>query len=268
MATPASPAPTGAPVHIPSASPAEPTGRSWGLDEIVVAAFAFLGVVGSVFLIVYFGVNAVPSILVSFLLATGLAALTYRFLGGIDAGTSFRVGALKLTGSLAALVGIALVVNHYLADQVKQVPVRYLRAQVYGAHNSPLPDLTSADVVVFTPTDAQAEQLGFFSVEYLDESSLPRSRETFLTLNHKGYASITLALTPSKLLALYPTAKIKGTEIEIGQIKIDPQPSISSPPQVPPAQPQALAPGQMSSYTAPTQSAPMVPANYGGAVPK
>jgi len=81
----------------------------------VVAAFAFLGVGGSVFLPLRFHI---PPIIISFLMATGLAALAYRFLGGIP-GASIAIGALKLTGALAALVGIALVINRDLVNQVQ-----------------------------------------------------------------------------------------------------------------------------------------------------
>jgi len=52
------------------------------IDEIVIVLFAFLGVGGAVFLPLYF---RIPPITTSFLLATGLAALTYRFLGAFRA---------------------------------------------------------------------------------------------------------------------------------------------------------------------------------------
>src|SRR5437660_9437431 len=98
-------------------TPPSPTGREWYIDEIVVAAFAFLGVGSAVFIPLRYGPNKVPAILISFLLATGLAALTYRYLGGIQ-GASFAIGALKLTGSLGALVGIGLLINSRLELQV------------------------------------------------------------------------------------------------------------------------------------------------------
>lgn len=85
------------------------------LDDIVVLVFALLGFVGAIFLPTRFNL---PPIVISFLLATGLAALAYRYLGGIP-GTSLAVGALKLGGALAALVGIALLINSYYVDQVQ-----------------------------------------------------------------------------------------------------------------------------------------------------
>jgi hypothetical protein len=112
MGDPMNPLPGGRP-NQPVPTPAT-SGRSWSMDDIVVAAFAFLGIGCAVFLQLRF--EYVPPIIVSFLLATGLAALTYRFLGGVE-GASFAVGALKLGGALAALVGIAMLINRALVSQ-------------------------------------------------------------------------------------------------------------------------------------------------------
>jgi hypothetical protein len=76
-----------------------------------------LGVGGAVVLQIMS--KTVAPVIVSYLLATGLAALTYRFLGGIEGSTALTIGALKLTGALAALVGIAMIVNNQLVNQVK-----------------------------------------------------------------------------------------------------------------------------------------------------
>jgi hypothetical protein len=85
------------------------------LDEVIVTVFAFLGFGGALFLPLSY---RIPPILLSILVATGIAALAYRFLGGLS-GNSLQVGALKLTGALAALLGIALLVNSYLVDQMQ-----------------------------------------------------------------------------------------------------------------------------------------------------
>ena len=74
-------------------------GRKWTPDDTVALVFAFIGFVGGVLLLLYY---KAPPIVVSFFLATGVAALVYKFLGGIQA-TSFAVGALKLGGTLAAI---------------------------------------------------------------------------------------------------------------------------------------------------------------------
>ena len=88
-------------------------------DDMIVVLFGAFGFVGAVGLVVF---ARVPPILSSFLLATGVAAFVYRFLGGLH-GATFTIGALKLTGTIAALVGIALTVNHYLDDQLRYRPL-------------------------------------------------------------------------------------------------------------------------------------------------
>jgi hypothetical protein len=51
----------------PANSPSPPReGRPWSMDEIVVAAFAFLGFGGAVFLPLRFGFASVPPIVVFF----------------------------------------------------------------------------------------------------------------------------------------------------------------------------------------------------------
>jgi hypothetical protein len=84
-------------------------------DDIVVIVFAFIGLGGGILLALY--TNA-PPIITSFLFSTGITALIYRFLGGIQ-GTSYAVGALKLGGTAACLVGIALLINPYLEAELK-----------------------------------------------------------------------------------------------------------------------------------------------------
>lgn len=58
-----------------------------------------------------------PPMLVSMLLGIGTAALTYRYLGGTR-GSEFQVGALKVAGSAAMLLGTAAFTNWGLADQM------------------------------------------------------------------------------------------------------------------------------------------------------
>ena len=104
-----------------------PTGRAWSMDDIVVAVFALLGIGGAVFLPLRF--DGFSPTITSFLLATGLAALTYRYLGGVQ-GASFSMGTLKLSGALAALVGIAMLVHHTIVSD--PLPQRYQTWQVSG----------------------------------------------------------------------------------------------------------------------------------------
>jgi hypothetical protein len=112
MAAPTQPAP---PPETSSAT-GSTASRSWSLDDLIVLLFALFGLAGGVLFPRYLHT---PPITTSFLLATGLAALTYRFLGGIQS-ASFAVGGLKLGGSLAALVGIALLINHELVPELQR----------------------------------------------------------------------------------------------------------------------------------------------------
>jgi hypothetical protein len=108
------------PIPAPSAQEEEQASslpRPWSTDDTIVVLFALLGLVGGVILPVL--LPSAPPITTSFLLATGLAALTYRFLGGIQA-SSVTVGALKLGGSLAALVGVAMLINQNMVNQINQ----------------------------------------------------------------------------------------------------------------------------------------------------
>jgi len=86
-------------------------------DFRVVLSFAIIGFLGCIVLFLM----GFPPILVSVFLATGVASLVYGFLGGIEA--SFNLGTLQVTGSLAALLGCAWLVNGYLVEQINARPV-------------------------------------------------------------------------------------------------------------------------------------------------
>ena len=62
-----------------------------------------------------------PPIVVSVFLSTGIASLVYRFLGGLHV-NSFNLGAVKLSGSVAALVSCIWFINVQLVAQTR-VPV-------------------------------------------------------------------------------------------------------------------------------------------------
>jgi len=82
----------------------KPDNRS---EDTILLFFALLGLVGSV--VLYY--LKLPSIMTSVFLSMGVSALVYRFLGGIEVG-SFNLGPLKVGGSLAALIGVALWMNN------------------------------------------------------------------------------------------------------------------------------------------------------------
>ncbi len=89
-------------------------------DRFVVVFFALLGFVGSV---VLYRTSSAPPIIISFFLATGVAALVFGFLGGIE-GATLELRWLKLGGSIAALVGVALIVNRSLEAGLQAEEVR------------------------------------------------------------------------------------------------------------------------------------------------
>ncbi len=59
-----------------------------------------------------------PAIMISIFLAMGIAALVYRFLGGIPQDTSLPLKVMKLGGTLGALIGTALIINPILEKQL------------------------------------------------------------------------------------------------------------------------------------------------------
>jgi hypothetical protein len=100
---------------IPSQPPSpEQATRRLSADDLVVIVFAFFGLAGSIFLVL---LTTAPPIMISLLLATGIAAFVYKFLGGIQ-GASIVVGTLKLGGTMAALVGLALIINPRLEESL------------------------------------------------------------------------------------------------------------------------------------------------------
>ena len=87
---------------MPSSRNSKPSGTTGELkrrleaEDWVLLSVIAVGVLTSV-LVPIFSLP-VPSVIIAFLLGMAIAALVYRFLGGIDATDSFRVGALKLSG--------------------------------------------------------------------------------------------------------------------------------------------------------------------------
>jgi hypothetical protein len=230
--------------------------RQWYLDEIVVAAFAFLGVGGAVFLPLRYGFGSVPPIVVSMLLATGLAALTYRYLGGITPGTSFKIGTLKLGGTLAALVGIAWFINGQMVNQVQVLQVW----DVYGTvvkegKQEPINELVDADFQL-SRADVKPESNGDFHLRFI----LDPNNDVYVRIKHDTYGPVIIPLIPEKLKQ-YPAVKMTGKRIDMGPIIL--------PEGLPRSYTQANAsalkpkdPSQLPGYSPPTQ--PPGPSSYGG----
>ncbi|RAP33490.1 hypothetical protein DID80_08030, partial [Candidatus Marinamargulisbacteria bacterium SCGC AAA071-K20] len=62
---------------------------------------------------------AMPPIVVAVFLSTGISSLVYRFLGGLQV-NSFNLGAVKLSGSVAALIACVWFINAQLVAQTIQ----------------------------------------------------------------------------------------------------------------------------------------------------
>jgi hypothetical protein len=120
---------------IPHAEGAQPLS---GEDKVVIC-FALLGLIGSV---VLHRLN-LPSVIISVFLSAGITALVYRFLGGIQ-GASFRVGALKLGGAIAALVGVAFWIDGRMDAHEKYLDAQRKESEAQQFH------LVSDDVMVGT----------------------------------------------------------------------------------------------------------------------
>ena len=92
----------------------EPRPSGSASEDVVIVAVIALGFLGSI--IIYVLGWPIPALVVSILLSAAVSALVYRFLGGISQDTAFRVGALKLGGVLAALIGCGLLFTKYLPE--------------------------------------------------------------------------------------------------------------------------------------------------------
>lgn len=86
-------------------------------EKIVIILALIIGFLGGTILVF---VNKTPAIIISILLATGIATLVYHFLGGIE-NAQFNTGAIKLGGSMAALLASAWLINPQLEKQLNSI---------------------------------------------------------------------------------------------------------------------------------------------------
>jgi hypothetical protein len=103
---------------------------NWQADDTVVLLFCLLGFGGGV---------AAPKmgcspIVEALLLATGVAVPIYRFLGGIG-DSSFTMGALKLTGTAAFLVGMTWFVDSKLVEELSKAQASTIAFTTAGLAN-------------------------------------------------------------------------------------------------------------------------------------
>ncbi|MFP4024173.1 MAG: hypothetical protein ACLFVR_06565 [Thiohalospira sp.] len=86
-------------------------------EKIVIILALIIGFIGGTILVF---VDKTPAIIISILLATGIATLVYHFLGGIE-NAQFNTGAIKLGGSMAALLASAWLINPQLEKQLNSI---------------------------------------------------------------------------------------------------------------------------------------------------
>ncbi|MCA9740781.1 hypothetical protein KC734_04550 [candidate division KSB1 bacterium] len=84
-------------------------------EDIVLTLVIIIGLVGGVVLLF---LKTTP-VAIAIFFALALTAFTYRFLGGINEQTSFTIGALKLTGTAAVLLGSFWLFDYRLVQETR-----------------------------------------------------------------------------------------------------------------------------------------------------
>jgi hypothetical protein len=90
--------------------------RRFTIEDWFIVAVVILGMGGGAFL----WVSLQPPALTSVFVAAGISALVFRFLGGLH-GSTFAFGAIRLGGSLGALMAVFYVMNYYLNEQKQRL---------------------------------------------------------------------------------------------------------------------------------------------------
>ena len=189
--------------------------RGWYIDENVVVAFAVFGVAGAVFLPLH---NSIPPIITAYLLATGLAALAYRFLGGVQ-GSALAVGTLKLGGSLAALVGIATLINNTLVNQIpKPHEVWQVSGQVVDEAGKPLTYFDPGDIAI-KPSVVHPGIEGKYQVTVTSGPDINGNQQfPTLSIYHATYGPEAIDLNPGSQNDVSVTRN--GQSIVIGRVQL------------------------------------------------
>ncbi len=145
---------------------AENPGKVSKYDDVVIIVVMAITLVTPIILVVWWTIEdrLFPPMLISILFGIAIATLTYRYLGGNEK-SEFRVGALKLAGSAAMLLGTALLTNYGLSKQMTlelrpnrvselQAQVDRLRAQQSSLENTQKND-RSADAEKLSRMEAE-----------------------------------------------------------------------------------------------------------------
>jgi hypothetical protein len=154
----------------PPASPVK-SQYQWSWDDFFVAGLAVVCIPTAVVLVCMLP-NQIPPIVPSVLLATGLAALIYRFLGGLE-GANFQMGAFKAAGGLAALALITWGINHYLQEQdpVTRKVIYTITGTAVDENNQAV-RMEDGDVLADPPpVTVQKNGTGSFTVEVSEDGN-------------------------------------------------------------------------------------------------
>jgi hypothetical protein len=178
-----------------------------------VVLFALFGVAGGVLLQLF--QPAVPPITTSFLLATGLAALTYRFLGGIQV-SSVRIGVLRLGGTLAALVSVAMLINHEIIAERYQT--YHVTGNVVDNTGSAINGLDVSHFKVWPPPILSDPIGNDFSIWFTTGSAYLQQQSAILSISN---GSLSASIDLSK-------AHRNGLEIPLGIVHLNQQNSSTS----------------------------------------
>ncbi len=231
----------------PPQAPSQSSGvRGWYIDEIVVVAFAVFGVAGAVFLPLRYNI---PPIITAYLMSTGLAALAYRFLGGVQ-GSSLTVGALKLSGALAALVGIASLINHTLVSELpKPHEVWQVTGQVLDETGKPLSYFDPGDIAI-QPSVIRPGIEGKYQVTVTSWPDINGNQQLpALSISHAAYSPVVIDLNSGTQNA--ETVTRNGQSIAISPVQLQKLVSYA------PTQPlQPVAAGLQAPPTTPAAAAP------------
>lgn len=82
-------------------------------EKIIIVCVLILGLIGGVVLVYM----EQPAIIPAVFIAMAIATLVYHFIGGIGV-AEVNLGKVKMTGSIAALVGSALIISYILDEQM------------------------------------------------------------------------------------------------------------------------------------------------------
>jgi hypothetical protein len=129
-------------------------------DDVVIIVVMAITLVTPIILVVWWTVEdrLFPPMLISILLGIAIATLTYRYLGGTEK-SEFKVGALKLAGSAAMLLGTATLTNYGLSKQMTLELRPKLISELQAQINQLSKQQSSLQNTLKTERNAHAEQL-------------------------------------------------------------------------------------------------------------